>query len=139
MEILPEKRTYLKLLSSIRNLPSMPAVMIEVSKLLSNPMTSANDLGRTISKDQGLVAKILTVANSPLYGIPRRVSTIEFAIVILGFDHIKNIVMALSMIEAFKKGGGKNWDNAFVEFHIVIPVEAADAELLGHIVCKMNY
>ncbi len=134
VEILPEKRTYLKLLSSIRNLPSMPAVMIEVSKLLSNPMTSANDLGRTISKDQGLVAKILTVANSPLYGIPRRVSTIEFAIVILGFDHIKNIVMALSMIEAFKKGGGKNWDNASYWVHSIMTASAAKriADELGY-------
>ena len=74
-------------------------------------------LGKVISTDQGLVAKILAVANSPLYGIPRRVSTIEFAIVILGFDHIKNIVMALSMIEAFKRDDGKNWDNASYWVH----------------------
>lgn len=125
VEILPEKLTYLKLLSSIRNLPSMPVVMMEVSKLLSNPLTSANDLGKIISKDQGLVAKILAVANSPLYGIPRRVSTIEFAIVILGFDHIKNIVMALSMIEAFKKGGGKNWDNSSYWVHSIMTASAA--------------
>ncbi len=133
-EIFSEKRTYLKLLSSIRNLPSMPMVMIEVSKLLSNPLTSANDLGKTISKDQGLVAKILAVANSPLYGIPRRVSTIEFAIVILGFDHIKNIVMALSMIEAFKKGGGKNWDNTSYWVHSIMTASAAKriADELGY-------
>ncbi len=112
----------------------MPIVMVEVSKLLSNPLTSANDLGKTISKDQGLTAKILTVANSPLYGIPRRVSTIEFAIVILGFDHIKNIVMALSMIEAFKKGGGKNWDNSSYWVHSLMTASAAKriADELGY-------
>jgi len=134
LETLPEKQTYLKLLSSIRNLPSMPVVMVEVTNLLSNPLTSANDLGKTISKDQGLVAKILTVANSPLYGIPRRVSTIEFAIVILGFDHIKNIVMALSMIEAFKKGGGKNWDNSSYWIHSIMTASAAKriADELGY-------
>ncbi len=131
---LPEKKIYLRLLSSIRNLPSMPVVMLEVSKLLSNPMTSASDLGKVISMDQGLVAKILTVANSPLYGIPRRVSTIEFAIVILGFDHIKNIVMALSMIEAFKKHDGKNWDNAAYWVHSLMTASAAKriADELGY-------
>jgi len=124
-ESLPEKKTFIKLLSSIRNLPSMPVVMLEVSKLLNNPLTSAADLGKVINKDQGLVAKILAVANSPLYGIPRRVSTIEFAIVILGFDHIKNIVMALSMIEAFKRNDGKNWDNASYWVHSLMTASAA--------------
>ena len=95
---------------NIRNLPSIPVVMTEASNLLENPRTSAAELGKLISKDQGLTAKILSVANSPLYGLPRRVSTIEFAIVILGFDHIKNIVIALSMIEAFKNESGKNWN-----------------------------
>ncbi len=120
-----QKKIYLRLLSSIRNLPSIPIVIFEVSKLLNNPKTSASDLGKMISQDQGMVAKILTVANSPLYGLPRRVSTIEFAIVILGFEHIKNIVVALSMIEAFKKEDGKNWDSKSYWNHSIITASAA--------------
>ena len=120
-----EKKTYLRLLSSIRNLPSIPIVIFEVSKLLNNPKTSASDLGRMISQDQGMVAKILTVANSPLYGLPRRVSTIEFAIVILGFEHIKNIVIARPMIEAFKKETGKNWDSKSYWNHSIMTASAA--------------
>ncbi len=120
-----EKKTYIRLLSSIRNLPSIPMVMFEVSKLLNNPNTSASELGKMIGKDQGLVAKILTVANSPLYGLPRRVSTIEFAIVILGFEHIKNIVIALSMVEAFKKDGLKNWDSKTYWNHSILTASIA--------------
>jgi HD-like signal output (HDOD) protein len=75
--------------------------------------------------DQGLVAKILTVANSPLYGLPRRVSTIEFAIVILGFEHIKNIVIALSMIEAFKGKEDKNLDRKSYWLHSLVTAFAA--------------
>ncbi len=129
-----EKETYIKLLSGIRNLPSIPVIIFEVSKLLGNPNTSASDLGKIISKDQGLVAKILTVANSPLYGLPRRVSTIEFAIVILGFDHIKNIVMALSMVEAFKRNGGTNWNNKSYWNHTLFTATAAKriADELGY-------
>lgn len=112
-------------LMSIRNLPSIPVVMFEVTKLLENPKTNANDLGRIISMDQGLVAKILTVANSPLYGLPRRVSTIEFAIVILGFEHIKNIVIALSMIEAFKGKEDKNLDKKSYWLHSLVTAFAA--------------
>lgn len=124
-EKIPEKKTYSKLLSHIRNLPSIPVVIFEVTKLLSDPTTSASDLGRLIGKDQGLVAKILAVANSPFYGLPRRVSTIDFAIVILGFDHIKNIVMALSMIEAFKKNSSSNWNSDSYWNHTLMTAGAA--------------
>jgi len=112
-------------LMGIRNLPSIPVVMFEVTKLLENPKINASDLGKVISMDQGLVTKILTVANSPLYGLPRRVSTIEFAIVILGFEHIKNIVIALSMIEAFKGKDEANWNRKNYWLHSLITAFAA--------------
>ncbi len=111
---LGNKKRYL---NSIRNLPSIPIVMFEVTKLLDNPMTSTNELGKIISKDQGLTAKILTVANSPLYGLPRKVSTIEFAIVVLGFEQIKNIVIALSMIEAFSSKDKDDWNRKSFWIH----------------------
>lgn len=123
-----------KLLSNIRNLPSVPFIMVEISKMLDNPRTGASELGRLIGKDQGLVAKILSVANSPLYGLPRRVATIEFAIVILGFDHIKNIVIALSMMEAFKSNEIKNWNRRAYWSHSLITASAAKriADDLGY-------
>ncbi len=123
-----------RLLSGIRNLPSVPFIMVEVSKMLDNPRTGASDLGKLISKDQAMVAKILSVANSPLYGLPRRVSTIEFAIVILGFDHIKNIVIALSMIEAFKSREDRNWNRRAFWLHSLITASAAKriADDLGY-------
>jgi putative nucleotidyltransferase with HDIG domain len=101
---------YLNNLQGIRNLPSIPVVIMEVQRMLDNPMTSASELAETISKDQGLVAKILTVANSTLYGLPRKVSTIEFAIIILGFENIKNIVVALSMFETLMIKTDRHWN-----------------------------
>ena len=121
-------------LAVIKNLPSVPLIMMEISKVLDNPRTGASDLGKLISKDQALVAKILSVANSPLYGLPRRVATIEFAIVILGFDHIKNIVVALSMMEAFKSHEEKNWNRHAYWVHSIITASAAKriADDLGY-------
>lgn len=122
------------ILAHVYNLPSIPVVMMEVNKLLDNPMTSASEIGKVISKDQGLVTKILTVANSPLYGLPRRVSTIDFAIVILGFDHIKNIVLALSMIEAFKNKSDKYLDRKKYWSHSILVATIAKkvADDLGY-------
>lgn len=123
IEVIREKN--IRLLSGIHNLPSVPFIMVEVSKLLDSPRTGASDLGKIISKDQAMVAKILSVANSPLYGLPRRVATIEFAIVILGFEHIKNIVIALSMMEAFKNTETKNWTRKNFWMHSLITASAS--------------
>ncbi|RMD50512.1 MAG: HDOD domain-containing protein [Ignavibacteria bacterium] len=109
--ILDEKKERSKLhLSKIRNLPSIPTVVIEVTKVLENPRASAKDLSKIINQDQGLVAKVLTIANSPLYGLPRRVSTVEFAVVVLGFEQIKNLTYALTLMEAFKSVNSKYWN-----------------------------
>jgi len=97
-------------LENINNLPSAPVILAQVTRLLDKEDTNATDLSNLISKDQGLVTKILVIANSPLFGIPRRVSTIDFAIVILGFNQIKNIVISLAMMEAFKSIKGKEFD-----------------------------
>lgn len=123
-----------KLLSGIRNLPPVPFLMLEVSKMLENPRVGASDLSKIISKDQAMVAKILTVANSPLYGLPRRVSTLEFAIVILGFDQIKNIIVAFSMMDAFRTFDERNWNKRAYWFHSIMTAVAAKriADDLGY-------
>lgn len=129
------KRKVNRVLSSVYNLPSAPTIIFEVTKIIEDPRSSAAQLGQLISKDQGLVTKILAVANSPLYGIPRRVSTIEFAIVILGFNHIKNIVIALSMMEAFKNIGDSKFDQKSYWEHSLLTATAAKriADDLGYV------
>lgn len=134
-DIAKKKSIYRNYILNLKNLPSIPAIMFEIAKLLDSPRTSAAELGRLISKDQALVAKILTVANSPLYGLPRRVATIEFAIVILGFDHIKNIIIALSMMEAFKNKSDVNWNRKAYWLHSFVTASAAKriADDLGYL------
>ncbi|GJQ63642.1 MAG: HD family phosphohydrolase [Melioribacteraceae bacterium] len=123
-----------KYVEQIQNLPSFPVVIMEVSKLLDDPKTSAADLGKVISKDQGMVAKILRIANSPLFGLPRKVSTIEFAIVILGYNQIKNIIIALAALESFSSKENKDWDKNRFWTHSVLTATLAKkiAEELGY-------
>ncbi len=127
------ERVY-NILSTVNNIPSVPYIIHEVSNLIGDPKTSASILGKIISKDQGLVTKILTVANSPLYGIPRRVSTIDFAIVVLGFEQIKNIVIALSMMETLKVMGDRKFPQKSYWLHSIITAAAAQriADDLGY-------
>jgi HD-like signal output (HDOD) protein len=114
-----------KHLSNIGTLPSVPQIITEVSILLDNDRTSAADLCKVISRDQAIVTKILAVANSPLYGLPRRVSTIEFAVVIIGFEHMRNILVALSLVEAFKSRSTSSWDHHAYWMHSLLTATAA--------------
>ncbi len=127
-----QKRTKL-VLSNVYNLPAVSQVMMEVSNMLDNPTTNTAKLGEMIGKDQGLATKILSIANSPLYGLPRKVTTIDFAILIIGYQDIKNIVIALSMIESFKNKTDKYLDQKEFWLHSIITGNASKriAEDLG--------
>lgn len=122
-----------RILLNIKNLPSIPKVIFEVTKLLENPATTTNKLAEVISKDQGLTLKILSVANSPLYGIRRKVSSIEFAILVLGFKDMKDIVTAISFADSFKISTNKEFEPMDFWVHSMLSGTAAKsiAQCLG--------
>ena len=96
-----KERTEL-VLNNIHNLPTLPQNLRETLEVLNDPEPSNYALCKAISKDQGLVTKILMIANSPLLGMHRKVTTIDYAILVLGHSEIKNVVSVLSMLESFK-------------------------------------
>lgn len=96
---------------SIIQLPSLPDVALEVIEAADNPKTSAARLGKMIATDQALTAKVLRIANSPFYGFPKRISTLEFAIIILGFEALKEIVVGIAMMSAVQNGVDEFFDS----------------------------
>lgn len=95
---------------SLTKLSTLPYIPTKVVELVENPKTSASTLGKLISMDQILTARILKLANSAYYGFPRQISTINLAIVVLGFNTLRDMVMSISMIDQF---GLK--ENQFIE------------------------
>ena len=97
-------------IQSIIQIPTLPAIAIEVINMVENPKTSASALGQVISKDQVLTAKVLKIANSPFYGFSRKIATIDFAIIVLGFDTLKEVVMSVSLISTLSKKRTRNFN-----------------------------
>lgn len=97
-------------LSSIRELPTFPTIALEVMRLASDSDSSAAELARIISKDQALSAKVLRVANSPFYGFTKKITTVEWAIVALGFETLRETVLSLTLIDLFKGEPVKSFD-----------------------------
>lgn len=85
----------------LSKLSTLPYIAAKVVELVENPKTSASTLGKIISMDQVLAARILKLANSAYYGFPRKISTINLAIVVLGFNTLRDLVVSLSVIDQF--------------------------------------
>lgn len=96
-----------KVVDRIVGLPTLPVMLSNINRLMMNPRTSAKEVGQLISSDPAITAKILRVVNSSFYGFPNRITTITHAIVILGFNTIKSIVLSSSIFDTFKGDGAE--------------------------------
>jgi len=104
----------------IKSLPVLPAIVARVMEVTEDPECSASDLVKVILPDQAMCSTILKVANSAFFGIPKGVSTIERAIVVLGYEEIKNIVIGKAIFSSFTKLNKQKhhtlslfWEHAF--------------------------
>jgi len=82
------------LLRRYEHLPARSAAAIELVRLTQDPNSSAGDLARVISGDAVFAAKCLRVANSAFYGLSGHVSTLPFAVSVLGFQVIRSLSLA---------------------------------------------
>lgn len=110
MEIEDKKTHTLRKLEGLRDLGFIPKVLFEVQQLIKSDPGNFIKLGNTISKDQGLATKVVSIANSPLYGLQRKVSSIEFALMVMGTEEINQIVTAVSLLDAIKFRANDNFN-----------------------------
>jgi len=107
-------RETLRTLESIDQIPTLPAVLVQVWDLTRRESTSAADLGRALSADPGLVGSVLRLANSAYFGFPRKVSTVTQAIVVLGFETVKSLALGASVFGVLaRKSGWLDTDRFF--------------------------
>ncbi|MEW5723821.1 MAG: HDOD domain-containing protein [Thermodesulfobacteriota bacterium] len=83
------------------DLPTIPQVLSQVLYLTSSDKSSCQDLTRVLNQDQALTARILRVANSAFYGLRQKVSTVDRAVVVLGFDLVRSLATSASFINWF--------------------------------------
>ena len=95
------------------NLPSLPSIAIQVLDLAQKEDVDITEIARTISKDPALSTKILRTVNSSFYARSQNVSTISHALVILGLQSVKTLVLGFSLVSnlsANKERGFKHID-----------------------------
>ena len=114
------------IVDKIHNLPTPPIVFTQITKVINNPYTSAQEIGAIIAEDPALTAKVLKLTNSAYYGVSRSITSVKQAIVILGLDAIKSLVISASVFEAMPAAGSltKEYLENFWRHSLVVAVMA---------------
>ncbi|MHC5064001.1 MAG: HDOD domain-containing protein [Planctomycetota bacterium] len=90
---LSQERTRRKILSEADRIPMLPELVSKVLNLLSEADTEPERLASELEQDPALVAKMLGLANSPYYGVSHPVSTVKQAIMVVGFQGIRTLLL----------------------------------------------
>lgn len=107
------------------DLPTLPAIVYELSKVINDPMSSTNDVERIMSNDQSLTTKVLRLVNSAYYAIPGGVTTLSRAIAHIGFDAVNQLVLSASILKALETKGPQIYDmNEFWKHSIGVAISA---------------
>ena len=90
-----------------QEMPALGATVALIHAVTGDERASANRLAEVILQDAAMTAKVLKLANSALYNPARQtISTISRAIVVLGFDVVAGIAIAIRLVDSLLAGGG---------------------------------
>jgi diguanylate cyclase (GGDEF)-like protein len=92
------------------NFPSPPAVAQQIIALAADPGVDVVRVAAAIGHDPGLAAKVLRVANSPLYSHQRKSENLRQALIVLGLNGATTLALSFSLVGAYKGAGGAGID-----------------------------
>ena len=93
------------LMAKVGDLPSLPIVIQRLHTSISEQDISVSEIAQIIETDQAFTARLLRLVNSPFYGLTGRISSVESAITILGFDAVHQLLLTASVLKNFKGFG----------------------------------
>lgn len=111
--------------AKLRDIPPLPDAVQEAMAILDQPDVDLRLLERTLCKDPTLVTQVLRVANSPFYGLTRRISSIHDACLLLGIYTVRNVVLTAAVMARFPADGGNLIDRKTLWEHAMGTAVAA--------------
>jgi len=107
----------LSTLEHTNDLPTLPAVASQIFKIASDPDYSGRELADIIARDPALTSKLLTTVNSAFYGNYQKISSIKYAVTLLGSEEIVDIAFGLAVAKVFDSRRLKEWGNPQMIWH----------------------
>lgn len=115
------------LAGGVQDLPSLPAVVMDLLNSIDQDDIDISVLARKVSYDQALTAKTLRLANSSSYARQVKVTTIQQAITFLGFQATRNLIMAAAITGCFPSGRCPGFDDKAFWRHSIATAVCARA------------
>jgi len=107
-----KREKFRRALREIKNLPTLPGIVVKLTQMTEDPDTTTEQMGKEISKDHILAAKLLKLVNSAFYGFPQRISSLNSAIILLGFNVIKSLIISASIFEIMEDQDVELWEHS---------------------------
>lgn len=99
-------------IEKIDALPTIPSILKKLLNVIENPKISLNEIGSFISNDPVLTSRVLKIVNSPIYGFPGRISSVKQALILLGLNVIRGMLLGVSVFEAMQKTMVGLWEHS---------------------------
>lgn len=99
-------------IDKIENLPTIPSILRKILGIIEDPNVSLQKISDFVASDPTLTARILKMVNSPVYGFPGRISSVNHAMVILGLNAVKGLLIGVSVFEVMKKNMVGLWEHS---------------------------
>lgn len=99
----------------VGDLPPLPHVAAQALSLIEDPDTTAAKLTELLGGDTALAARVLKIANSAMFSRQREITTINQAIMTIGFKTLKGIIVAATLRQLNRKFGKVEqmlWENS---------------------------
>jgi len=121
-----------KRLEFCNTLPSLPGAAARIVELGRDPSASMADVADAVKADPALAAKVLRMANSPLYARRRHCDSFQQALVLLGLNATLTLALTFSLVTSLPAQGGRGLDYARLWRRSLLAATAARV-LAGHL------
>ena len=105
-------RTIRDKIENINALPTIPKVLKKLLGVIENPKISLNEISNFISSDPALTTKVLKMVNSPIYGFPGRISSVNQRSYCSGLTVVKGLLLGVSVFELMQKTMIGLWEHS---------------------------
>ncbi len=126
----PPSADLLEALDRIEGLPALPEFVTRMLSVADDPEVSTREIADMVSGDQAMAAAVLRLVNAPFFGLGRRISSIQHAVLLLGLRTVRNLALSAVLVKSFGQSSrDRRFDRSRLWRHTVAC--AAGAQLLS--------
>jgi putative nucleotidyltransferase with HDIG domain len=90
-------------IENIISLPTVPVNLKRISAVIGKPGLTLDEIGRFVASDPALASKVLKMVNSAMYGFPGRITAVSYAVMLLGLNVVKGLLLGIAVFDIMEQ------------------------------------